>query len=96
MGCSNTRGLRADQQLGCPLMDEQLGLNELKERTAALGYTKIHRQVPGAPIVQLATWNGFSTEAGCAFSHVSVWYALDGDKMTVYKAGRPEEYYTLS
>lgn len=77
-------------------MDEQLDLTELKERAAILGYIKIQRQRLGTPVVPLATWNGYSTEARNAYSHVSVWYVLAGDKVTVYKAGKPEDYYTLS
>jgi Recombination endonuclease VII len=76
-------------------MDGQLGLTELKERAVILGYTKIQRQLKGAHVVLLAAWNGFSSEADNAYNHVSVWYALDGDKVTVYKAGKPEAYYAL-
>jgi hypothetical protein len=77
-------------------MDEQLGLTQLKECAATLCYTKIRRQRPGTPALPLATWNGYSTEAGDAYNHVSVWYVLKGDNVTVYKAGKPEEDYTLS
>ena len=76
-------------------MSGQLGLTELKERAVILGYTKIQRQLKGAPVVLLAAWNGFSSEADSAHDHVSVWFALDEDKVTVYKAGKPEAYYVL-
>lgn len=76
-------------------MDEQLGLNELKERAAKLGYSRIQRLVQGAHAVPLTSWNGFSSEDGSAFNHVNLYYVVDGDKVTVYKAGKPEAYYTL-
>lgn len=81
---------------GVPQMDEQLGLKELKESAATPGHARIRRQRSGAPGVPLAEWNGYSTEAGNAYNHVSVWYKLDGNTVTVYKAGKPEDYYTLS
>ena len=80
---------------GGPQMDGQLGPTELKERAVILGYTRIQRQLKGAPVVLLAAWNGFSSEADSAYNRVSVWYALDGDKVTVYKAGKPEAHYAL-
>lgn len=76
--------------------DEQLSIAELTQQAGALGYTKIQRQVDGAPILPLATWNGFSTESGSGFSHVAVWFSLDVNKVTVNKMGEPDAYYLLS
>jgi hypothetical protein len=78
--------------------DQQLSLREVKEQAKALGYTRIQRQKKRAPIVELAAWNGVSAEAaaGGAFSHVAVWYRLDGDQVTVNKSGEPDIYYVLS
>jgi hypothetical protein len=76
--------------------DEQLSLAELKERASTLGYTKIQRQADGAPIVPLASWNGFSTESGSGFSHVAVWFRLGGSKVIVSKLGESDTYYLLS
>jgi hypothetical protein len=76
--------------------NEQFNLAELNERASALGYARIQRQVDIAPTLPLATWNGFSTESGSGFSHVAVWFRLDGNKVAVNKMGKPEAYYRLS
>jgi hypothetical protein len=75
---------------------EQLSLREMKERAKALGYSNIQRDVEGAPIVPLASWQGFSTESGSHFSHVPVWFRLDANRVTVSKRGEPDAHYILS
>jgi hypothetical protein len=81
---------------GLPMQTEQLSLREMKERAKALGCTKIRRDVEGAPILPLASWQGFSTESGSAFSHVPVWFRLEDNRVVVSKRGKPDACYILS
>lgn len=75
---------------------EQLNLVELKERVKVLGCTRIQRDARDAPIVFLTGWRGFSTESRSGFSHVAVWFRLDGNRVTVNKMGEPDSYYFVS
>ncbi len=75
---------------------EQMSLREMKERAKTLGYSNIRRAVEGAPVVPLASWQGFSTESGNHFSHVPVWFKLEANRVIVSKKGEPDACYTLS
>jgi hypothetical protein len=68
--------------------DEKLSLSELKQRSQALGYTKIQRLYTSAK-VPLGSWSGFATES-------DVYYVLSKNQVTVFKNGKPEAHYLLS
>jgi hypothetical protein len=75
---------------------ECFSLNELKQRAKTDGYTHLKRRADGAPAVPIDGWNGVSTESGTAYSHVSVWYNLDGSTVIVHKTGEPDIFYDLT
>jgi hypothetical protein len=77
-------------------MIDQLSVDELKQRGKDSGYTMICRQKHGAHPVALATWNGFSPEAGSAYTLADVSYSLGGNIVTVHKTGEAEVFYVLS
>lgn len=76
-------------------MTDELSVSELRASAKLAGYEKIQREGSPTP-VPLDTWNGFSTEAGSAFQHVDVYFALDGNLVTVFKAGKLASRYILS
>ena len=75
---------------------ECFSLAQLRERARADGRTAITRRAEGSHAVPIDSWNGVSTEAGSAQSHVMVWYNIDSNTVIVHKAGEPDIYYDLS
>jgi hypothetical protein len=75
---------------------EYFNLKEFKDYAKTLGFTKITRQAEGAHAVSLESWNGVTTEAGSGYSHIGVWYHVNGNTLTVRKVGKPEISYDLS
>jgi len=71
-------------------------LEELKEEASKRGYTKIRREVAGAPMVPLESWNGFSGHTRTPYVSVQVQYWLEGNRVRVTRAMDDQEYwYTL-
>lgn len=71
-------------------------LDELKAEVKKRGFTKIRREVEGAPWVPLESWNGFSGSTDTPHLTVQVDYWLAGDRVRVTRALDDQEYwYTL-
>lgn len=70
-------------------------LEELKAEAHKSGYTKIKRDVDGAPWVLLEKWNGFSSHTSSPYVSVQVQYWLEGDRVRVTRAMDDQEYWYI-
>ena len=80
-----------------------MNLDELKENARTAGYTKIRGDAEGAPLVDLAQWQGVGTgETRGTFQGLlavvtkQVGYHLEGNKIRAKRAGDKELWYVLT
>lgn len=73
-----------------------MSLDELKEAALKAGYSRIQREEENAPIVDLRTWNGFSSHV-IGHMYATVEYYLEGNRVCIHKTlEREDHWYLLS
>jgi hypothetical protein len=70
-------------------------LEEVKADAIKRGFTRIKRDVDGAPSVPLGTWNGFSGHTNTPYLSVQVQYWLEGDRVRVTRAMDDQQYWYI-